>query len=52
MSNLTAFLGTFSAYLILFLVFVAVVVAATFVGITARKIKNRITKAKEEMIKE
>lgn len=52
MSNLTAFFGTFSAYLILFLVFALTALAAVFVGIIMRKAKNKATGVTEEKVTE
>jgi len=40
MVNLTAFIGTFLAYLIVFCVFVALAVVGCFIGIKARKAKD------------
>lgn len=40
MSNLSLFLNTFGAYVIMFLVFVVCALVACFVGITMRKKKN------------
>ncbi len=42
MANLTAFLGYFVSYLILFLVFAAIVVAACMIGIKWRKKKDAV----------
>lgn len=40
MGNLSAFLGYFVSYLILFGVFVAIAIVGSFIGITIRKNKN------------
>ncbi len=51
MANISAFLGNFMAYLILFFVFVGCGLAAVFAGITLRKKKNEKEAANGEIAK-
>ena len=47
MDKLTAFLNSFGSYLVLYLVFIAVIVVAFLLGVATRKAKNKKEAAME-----